>query len=328
MELSQHDSTENAIRPPDNKAKLTTTDQQEKTGSSLPTPDNSHHTDRSNPLNDPPILAACRYNQIAWLQELLKEDPALAYRAAPSGMASESWVYPLCIAAREGHEQAVEQLLAALGRLPEGKRPGGSIMAVINAADRLGRTPLHLAAAGGHIKVVERLLKAVDRLPETQRSAAVQRLLSATDNNGQTPLQLASQRNHHEVEVLLRDARQKLPHTPRPDSILPEVSDQPGLGKLPAAQPGTSNEACEVSPHPSLPVVTVEPATMYVPPPLSCDEFQCASLVNPIALVEDTDEPKHLWHWTVKNDQSEWLKYLVLVQKHNQLKTVDFILKN
>ncbi|MGO0308224.1 ankyrin repeat domain-containing protein [Endozoicomonas acroporae] len=219
-----------------------------------PLDNTSNYVDRSKPLNEAPILAACRNNQIDLLQDFLAAEPALAYRAAPSVITDKDrvYLYPLGVAAQEGHEKAVEQLLTALDRLPEGKRPGGgSIMAVINTADRSGRTPLHLAALGGHIKVVEQLLKAVERLPETERPAAVQRLLNATDDGGQTPLQLARQQNHQKVAVLLRDALQKPAQTARLDSIIPEAFDQPCSSKLPAAQPGTSkNETSEVSAQP------------------------------------------------------------------------------
>ena len=239
----------------------------------------SNYVDRSKPLNEAPILAACRNNQIDLLQDLLAAEPALAYRAAPSVITDKDrvYLYPLGVAAQEGHEKAVEQLLTALDKLPEGKRPGGgSIMAVINTADRSGRTPLHLAALGGHIKVVEQLLKAVERLPETERPAAVQRLLNATDDGGQTPLQLASQQNHQEVAVLLRDALQKPAQTARLDSIIPEDFDQPGSSKLPAAQPGTLNEASEVSAQRSLPFDTLKPKATYDATLLSYDEIKTA----------------------------------------------------
>ncbi|MBO9496572.1 ankyrin repeat domain-containing protein [Thalassotalea sp. G20_0] len=239
----------------------------------------SNYVDQSKPLNEAPILAACRNNQIDLLQDLLAAEPALAYRAAPSDITDKVrvYLYPLGVTAQEGHEKAVEQLLIALDRLPEGKRPGGgSIMAVINTADPSGRTPLHLAACRGHIKVVEQLLNALDRLPETERPAAVQRLLSATDDGGQTPLQLARQQNHQEVAVLLRDALQKPAQTARLDSIIPEDFDQPGASKLPAAQPGTSNEASEVSAQRSLSFDTLKPRATYVEPLLSYDEIKTA----------------------------------------------------
>ncbi|MBO9481086.1 ankyrin repeat domain-containing protein [Salinisphaera sp. G21_0] len=259
----------------------------------------SNYVDQSKPLNEAPILAACRNNEIDLLQDLLAAEPALAYRAAPSVITDKVrvYLYPLGVAAQEGHEKAVEQLLIALDRLPEGKRPGGgSIMAVINTADRSGRTPLHLAALGGHIKVVEQLLKAVERLPETERPAAVQRLLSATDDGGQTPLQLARQQNHREVAVLLRDALQKSAQTARLDSIIPEDFDQPGSSKLPAAQPGTSNEASEVSAQRSLPFDTLKPKATYVEPLLTYNQIMTA---------------KMLLHWIAENGNIESLKRLL-----------------
>ena len=246
-----------------------------------PLDNTSNYVDRSKPLNEAPILAACRNNQIDLLQDLLAAEPALAYRAAPSDITDKVrvYLYPLGVAAQEGHEKAVEPLLTAWDRLSEGKRPGGgSIMAVINTADRSGRTPLHLAALGGHIQVVEQLLKAVERLPETERPAAVQRLLNATDDGGQTPLQLARRQNHQEVAVLLRDALQKPAQTARLDSIIPEDFGQPGSSKLPAAQPGTSNESFEVSAQSSLPVDTLKPKATYVAPLLSYDEVKTAEM--------------------------------------------------
>ncbi|WP_422450565.1 ankyrin repeat domain-containing protein [Endozoicomonas sp. ALB091] len=296
-------------------------------------------------------MAACRNNQIDLLQDFLAAEPALAYRAAPSDITDKDrvYLYPLGVAAQEGHEKAVEPMLTALDRLPEGKRPGGgSIMAVINTADRSGRTPLHLAALGGHIKVVEQLLKAVDRLPETERPAAVQRLLSATDDGGQTPLQFARQQNHQAVAVLLRDALKKPAQTARLDSIITEAFEQPGSSKLPAAQPGASNKTSEVLAQPALPVDTMEPAAVYTAPPLSClsqaakeGNIECVKALLPFAGVlvnEKNNDGFAPLHYAAKSGHEACLRLLITSKnmkitllhaaREGQTKVLEEILKN
>lgn len=189
LELSKHDNTENAICLLDNKAKLTTTNQQEKAEGSLPTSDNSHRSDRSNPMNEPPILAACRYNRIDWLQELLAEDPALAYRAAASGVRGESWVYPLCVAAREGHKKAVEQLLKAVDGLVQTKR-STAVKKLLNATDDDGLTPLHLAAKEGNIESLVMMLLTASGILDNKDGGC-----------GWTPLQHAALCGHVEAVI-------------------------------------------------------------------------------------------------------------------------------
>ncbi|WP_163370073.1 ankyrin repeat domain-containing protein [Endozoicomonas acroporae] len=77
---------------------------------------------------------------------------------------------------------------------------------------------------------------------------------------------------------MLRDALQKLAQTARLDSIIPEDFDQPGSSKLPAAQPGISNESFEVSAQSSLPVDTLKPKATYVAPLLSNNEIKTAEM--------------------------------------------------
>lgn len=67
--------------------------------------------DRSNPLNEAPVLAAYRNNNLIWLRGLLTEDPGLAQRTAPFG-ATKHPVSPLHITAQGGHYEATECLIA------------------------------------------------------------------------------------------------------------------------------------------------------------------------------------------------------------------------
>jgi len=180
-ELShQHGHTENAIPPPDSKTRLPSTRQQEKAESTLPAPpasDTRHHEGRSNPLNEPPILAACRHNRIAWLRKLLAADPTLAYRAAPSGMAGERWVSPLCVAAHHGRVECIKALLSIPGIRVNEKKDGW--------------TPLCLAAHYGHAECIKALLSAPDiRVNEK-------------NNSGWTPLILAVRHGHAECAKAL-----------------------------------------------------------------------------------------------------------------------------
>ena len=202
--------TENATC--NEQARLTPTHQCEK-------PDTSHHEKRSNPRNEPPILAACRYNQVAWLQELLEEDPTLAYGPAVARMRDESWVNPLCVAAREGHEKAVEQLLKALDRLPATERPA-AVQGLLNGTDSDGLTPLQLANQQNHHKIAVLLQDTLhkDVVMSLHRAAKEgdieclkQLLLTAPvtvfnekSNDGWTPLCLAAANGHTEcVSALL-----------------------------------------------------------------------------------------------------------------------------
>lgn len=98
----------------------------------------------------------------------------------PRTHAGSSGYCPLHYAAREGHADIVQLLLAA------GADP--------NAATRAGRaTPLHRAAYTGSAAVV-RLLLSGGADP------------TARDSDGQTPLHKAEARGHAEVAALLREA--------------------------------------------------------------------------------------------------------------------------
>ncbi|MGO0308226.1 ankyrin repeat domain-containing protein [Endozoicomonas acroporae] len=194
--LYQHGDTESTIHLPDNKDKKTPcplTRTSRKPTASSPVSDTIKHEDRSNPLNAPPILAACHYNRVSLSDHL-------------------RWVPPLCVAAEEGHEKVVDELLTALGRLPEDKKPYGSIMAVLNSADRWGRTPLHLAVWRGHDKVVAQLLNALDRLPETERCTAFHELWNAKDTHGMTPFESAIQKDDWNILNLRLKFATKLLH--------------------------------------------------------------------------------------------------------------------
>ncbi|WP_373691067.1 ankyrin repeat domain-containing protein [Endozoicomonas sp. ONNA2] len=103
-------------------------------------------------------MAACHYNRVSLSDHL-------------------RWVPPLCVAAEEGREKVVEELLTAPGRLPEDKKPCGSIMAVLNSADRWGRTPLHLAVWRGHDKVVAQPFMSFG-MPKTLMARPLSRVLS------------------------------------------------------------------------------------------------------------------------------------------------------
>ena len=157
-ELSQHDHTENAIRPSDNRARQTPTRQCEE--DSLPAPhdcaDLSDHADWSNPLNEPP--AASHYDQIEGSYELLESDPASANRA--SGKEGES-------AAREGNEQAVEQSLKAVDMvLPEVERPKAA-QGLRNATDDDGQNSLQFAIEQNYDIDAILLRDAQQELPQT-----------------------------------------------------------------------------------------------------------------------------------------------------------------
>ncbi|USE38501.1 ankyrin repeat domain-containing protein [Endozoicomonas sp. SCSIO W0465] len=186
---------------------------QRATVAALPVSDTSIHPDRSNPLNEPPILAACRYNRIAWLQELLAGDPALAYRVAASGLSGKNWVYPLYVAAYKGHIDCLQALIAAGADLNAANKNGDTPLYIaaqnrhidclqaliaagadLNAATRYGFTPLYIAAAReGHIDCLQALIDAGADL-------------NAATKNGCTPLYMAAQEGLIDCLQVLIDA--------------------------------------------------------------------------------------------------------------------------
>ncbi len=167
---------------------------------------------------EPPILAACRYNQVAWLQELLEKDPTLACGPVVGSMRDESWVNPLCVAAREGHEKAVEQLLKALDRLSATARPA-AVQRLLNTTDSDGLTPLQLANQQNHHKIAVLLQDALYKgavmslhraAKEGDIECLKQLLLTAPvtvfnekSNGGWTPLCLAAANGHTEFVCAL-----------------------------------------------------------------------------------------------------------------------------
>ena len=176
--------------------------------------------DRSNPLNESPILAACRNNNLIWLRELLTEDPDLAQRTAISGESSHP-VSPLHITAQGGHVEATECLLnTALQGVAEAERASAAITLMTMHHKKHGETPLYLAVQNAHDLVVTVFLKCLLALPEADIARAVVAVMNATQKNRQTPLCRAIQIGDDQMVSCFLQALKSLPEAQRADSMI------------------------------------------------------------------------------------------------------------
>ena len=176
--------------------------------------------DRSNPLNESPILAACRNNNLVWLRELLAEDPDLAQQTSRSGETSHP-VSPLHITAQGGHVEATECLLnTALQGVAEAERASAAISLMTIQHKKHGETPLYLAVQNSHDLVVTAFLKCLQALPEVDIAQALVAVMNATQKNGQTPLCRAIQIGDDLVVLCFLQALKSLPEAQRADSMI------------------------------------------------------------------------------------------------------------
>ena len=176
--------------------------------------------DRSNPLNEAPILAACRNNNLVWLQELLTKDPGLAQRTSPSGETSYA-VSPLHVTAQGGHVEATERLLnTALQGVAEAEKANTAITLMTIRHKKDGETPLYLAAQNAHDLVVTTFLNCLLALPEEDTASALVAVMNATRRSGQTPLCKAIQSGDDRVVLCFLQALKSLPEAKRADTMI------------------------------------------------------------------------------------------------------------
>ncbi len=176
--------------------------------------------DRSNPLNESPILAACRNNNLIWLRELLTESPDLAQQTARSGETSLP-ISPLHITAQGGHVEATECLLnTALEGVAEAERANAAITLMTMHHKKHGETPLYLAAQNAHDMVVTVFLKCLLALPEADIARALVAVMNVTHKYGQTPLCRAIHIGDDQTVLCFLQALKSLPEAQRADTMI------------------------------------------------------------------------------------------------------------
>lgn len=176
--------------------------------------------DRSNPLNESPILAACRNNNLIWLRELLTENPDLARQTARSGNTSHP-ILPLHITAQGGYVEATECLLnTALQGVTEAERANAAITLMTMHHKTYGETPLYLAVQNAHDLVVTVFLKCLLALPEADIARALVAVMNASQKNRQTPLCRAIQFGDDQMVLCFLQALKSLPEAQRADSMI------------------------------------------------------------------------------------------------------------
>ena len=116
---------------------------------------------------------------------------------------------PVHLAAKEGYDDIVADLLTHGHRLPSMRPPSASSChrgQYVNQQDQNGNTPMHLAAGRGHIDVIR-------ALEHTAESSTLD--LSIQNRNDWTPLQLAALNGHTEVvmELVKLQPRAAFPRT-------------------------------------------------------------------------------------------------------------------
>ncbi|MBO9480708.1 ankyrin repeat domain-containing protein [Salinisphaera sp. G21_0] len=188
--------------------------------------------DRSNPLNEAPVLAACRNNNLIWLRELLAEDSGLAQRTAPSGVTDQP-VSPLHITAQDGHKEATECLLnTALQDVSEAEKANVTIMLMTPRHKKNGVTPFYLATQNAHEWVVATFLNYLLPLPEADIPRALVAVMNAAHNNGQTPLCEAIIRGDDRMVSCFLQVLESSPETKRADTMIEVLApEKQGKGK-------------------------------------------------------------------------------------------------
>ncbi|WP_257294570.1 ankyrin repeat domain-containing protein [Endozoicomonas sp. YOMI1] len=194
----------------------------------------SDDDDRSNSLNEAPILAACRNNNLIWLRELLTEDPGLAQGTAPSGM-SKHPVSPLHITAQGGYVDATKCLLdTALQGVPEAEKADVTIklMTIRHNLKKDAATPFYLAAKNANGYVVATFLKYLLALPEADIPRALVAVMNAALKEGQTPLCEAIKRGDDLIVHCFMDALKLSPEAKRADTMIQVLApEKQGKGK-------------------------------------------------------------------------------------------------
>ncbi|WP_422449811.1 ankyrin repeat domain-containing protein [Endozoicomonas sp. ALB091] len=187
--------------------------------------------DRSNPLNEASVLAACRNNNLVWLRELLAEDPELAKLTAPSG-ATNHPVSPLHITAQGGHKEATEYLLnTALQGVPEAEKANTAIM-LMTLRNSNGVTPFYLAAQNANEWVLLTFLNYLLTLPEADTARALVTVMNTARKDGQTPLCIAIKRGDDRMVCCFLEVLKYSPEAKRADTMIKVLApDRQSEGK-------------------------------------------------------------------------------------------------
>lgn len=138
-------------------------------------------------------------------------------------------------AAREGQTKVLKEILDTLNTLEEPAK-SETIILVLNAADRDGKTPLYLAVKYGHEKVVALLLMALKGLPGEKKPGATMAMLSAADRLGRTPLYVAAAFGRDNIVTQLLVVLHRLAKTETPGTIATLVNAADLFGQTPVSQ--------------------------------------------------------------------------------------------
>ncbi|KAL6969034.1 hypothetical protein U1Q18_044660 [Sarracenia purpurea var. burkii] len=140
-----------------------------------------------------PLHLASLKNNVLMIQDLL----LCLHNRINVNINAELWGSPLCIAAKNGHDEVVKELLKAPRILVNEEARNGHDKVVeellkaqgilVNEKVKYYGTPLHLAARKGHDKVVKELLKAPGIL------------VNEKNKGGNTPLHSAAENGHDKV---------------------------------------------------------------------------------------------------------------------------------
>lgn len=186
----------------------------------VPVTDIRDGDDRSNRWNEPPILAACRNNNLIWLGELLAEDPGLVQRMALSG-ATKLPVSPLHITALGGYVDATKYLLdTALQGVPEAEKADVTIELMTTRGKTYAETPLYLATQNAHQWVVATFMKYLLALPEADIARALVAVINAALKDGRTPLIIAINKGDNLVVYSLLEALKLSPEAGRANTLI------------------------------------------------------------------------------------------------------------
>ena len=125
---------------------------------------------------------------------------------------------PLYVAAENGYDKVVRQLMDALQKTLANQSPAQrsqTVQSVLHATRDCGATALSIAAQNGHLSIVEQLLSITKVLPTEEKAGVIQAVLEACNRKVPPPLYIAAQNGHLDIiEYLIQLLQEALAWRP------------------------------------------------------------------------------------------------------------------
>ena len=109
---------------------------------------------------------------------------------------------PLYVAAENGYDQMIRQLIDALQNTMASQsstQRSQTVQSVLHSTRDCGASALSIAAQNGHLGVIEQLLSITNVLPTEEKASVIQAVLEACNRKVPPPLYLAAQNGHLDI---------------------------------------------------------------------------------------------------------------------------------